>query len=518
MHFTPAARVVKVPLLVRKPIAALLPDGPEGGGMRRELGAGDLVMLSIGAVIGAGIFASLGTAAAGEILPDGTIVRYGAGPALVISFLLLGGVCGLAALCYAELSAMIPQAGSAYAYSYATLGELIAWIIGWDLILEYAVGNVAVAIAWSGYFTSLLSGFGVDIPGWLSHGYWQVAKASDPAVHGILDTAPRIAGVPVIINLPALAIVAFITWLLLQGVKESKRANNLMVAVKLLVLALFVIVGAMHIDPKNYHPFAPNGFRGIHQGAAIVFFAYIGFDAISTAAEETKDPQRNLPRGLIAGLAVCTLIYVIVGAVATGIVPYQQLKSADPLAKALTLAGLSTASWIVSAGAVVSMSAVLLVFQYGQPRIFYAMARDGLMPRWAAKIDPVKRVPSVATLVTGIFVAIGAAFADDAATYDLTNIGTLAAFTLVCAGVLALRVREPERPRPFRVPFVWPVALGGVGACIYTMLGLPASAWILFAWWLVLGLVIYAFYGYRHSVLRSGVSRDDDLPRLDDAH
>jgi APA family basic amino acid/polyamine antiporter len=509
---------VKVPLLVRKPIAALVPEGSEGSGMRRELGAGDLIMLSIGAVIGAGIFASLGTAAAGEILPDGTIVRYGAGPALVISFILLGGVCGLAALCYAELSAMIPQAGSAYAYSYATLGEIIAWIIGWDLILEYAVGNVAVAIAWSGYFVSLVSGFGITFPGWMTHGYWQVMKSSDPAVHALADSAPSVFGVPVLMNLPALAIVIFITWLLLRGVKESQRANNVMVVIKLLVLALFVIVGSQHINPANYHPFAPNGFKGIHQGAAIVFFAYIGFDAISTAAEETKNPQKNLPLGLLGGLGICTLIYVIVGAVATGIVPYQELKSADPLAKALTLAGLSTASWIVSAGAVVSMSAVLLVFQYGQPRIFYSMARDGLLPRWAAKINPKTRVPAVATTVTGVFVAIGATFADDAATYDLTNIGTLAAFTLVCAGVLALRVREPERHRPFRVPFVWPVGILGVVACIYTMMGLPASAWILFAIWLVIGLLLYFAYGYRNSVLRSGISRTEELPVLDDAH
>jgi APA family basic amino acid/polyamine antiporter len=495
---------VKISLFARKPIADLVPDGHEAGGLKRELGALDLVMLSIGAVIGAGIFASLGTAAAGETLADGTVVRYGAGPALVLSFLLLGAVCGLAALCYAELASMIPQAGSAYAYSYATLGEILAWIIGWDLILEYAVGNVAVAIAWSGYFVSLLSGFGVSLPGWLTHGYFQVAKSSDPAVHALMDTAPSVAGVPILLNVPAFAIVALITWLLLLGVKESKRANNVMVGIKLLVLAVFVIVGAQHIDTANYTPFAPNGFRGIHQGAAIVFFAYIGFDAISTAAEETKNPQRNLPIGILVGLGVCTLIYVIVGLVATGIVPYTELKSADPLAKALTLAGLETASWIISAGAVVSMAAVLLVFQYGQPRIFYAMARDGLLPRFAAKLHPTRRVPTVTTALTGVLVAVGALVADDAATYDLTNIGTLAAFTLVCAGVLALRIREPDRPRPFRVPFVWPVSLGGVAACLFVMKGLPTSAWVAFGIWLLIGLAIYVVYGFRHSVLRTG--------------
>ena len=490
-------------LFDRKPIVTL-DDGEHG--MRRTLGAGDLVMLAIGAVIGAGIFSSLGTAAAGETLADGTIVRYGAGPALVLSFVLLGAVCGLAALCYAELASMIPQAGSAYAYSYATLGEIVAWIIGWALILEYAVGNVAVAIAWGGYFNSLLSGFGIDLPGWLTHGYWNVQASSDPAIRGLLDTAPRIAGVPVLVNLPAFGIVAAITVLLMQGVKESTRANNIMVVVKLLVLGLFVVVGAMHIDPANYKPFAPNGFTGIHQGAAIVFFAYIGFDAISTAAEETRDPQRNLPRGILGGLAVCTLIYVIVGFVATGLVPYTELRSSDPLAKALSLAGLETASWIVAAGAVVSMSAVLLVFQYGQPRIFYAMARDGLLPRFAAKLDPKTRTPKVTTLITGVAVALGSLLADDAATYDLTNIGTLAAFAVVCIGVLVLRLREPERPRPFRVPFVWAVTLLGAGACVFVMKGLPASAWIAFAVWMAIGLAVYFAYGYRHSVLRTGAT------------
>lgn len=490
-------------LFDRKPIATS-DDGEHG--MRRTLGAGDLVMLSIGAVIGAGIFSSLGTAAAGEVLADGTVVRYGAGPALVLSFILLGAVCGLAALCYAELAAMIPQAGSAYAYAYATLGEVVAWIVGWALILEYAIGNVAVAIGWGGYFTSLLSGFGIHLPGWATHGYWMVKASGDPAIHGLMETAPRIAGIPLLVNLPAFGIVAAITVLLMQGVKESTRANNLMVVVKLLVLALFVIVGALHIDPANYTPFAPNGFRGIHQGAAIVFFAYIGFDAISTAAEETHDPQRNLPRGILGGLAVCTLIYVVVGFVATGLVPYEQLKSSDPLAKALQVAGLSTASWIVAAGATVSMAAVLLVFQYGQPRIFYAMARDGLLPPFAAKLDPKTRTPKVTTILTGVLVALGALVADDAATYDLTNIGTLAAFAVVCIGVLVLRVREPDRPRPFKVPFVWAVTLGGAAACFFVMRGLPLTAWKAFGWWMALGLALYFLYGYRHSVVRSRAS------------
>jgi APA family basic amino acid/polyamine antiporter len=489
-------------LFQRKPIAALMSEAEGGGGLKRVIGPGDLIMLAIGAVIGAGIFSSIGTAAAGETLPSGEIVRYGAGPALVLSFILLGAVCGLAALCYAELASMIPQAGSAYAYSYATLGELVAWIIGWDLILEYAVGNIAVAIAWSGYFTSLLTGFGIHLPDYLTHGYRTALLSSNPDVHALLQTAPRIAGVPLLINIPAFAIVMLITWLLYVGVKESVRANNIMVVVKLIVLTVFVAVGAMHINAANFVPFAPNGWRGIHQGAAIVFFAYIGFDAISTAAEETRNPQRNMPIGILAGLAICTLIYVIVGLVATGLVPYQQLKAADPLAQALQLAGLSTAGWFVSLGAVVSLTAVLLVFQYGQPRIFFAMARDGLLPKWAAKIHPVHRTPHITTILTGVLVALGALVMDENEIYDLTNIGTLSAFAIVCAGVLALRWTDPDRLRPFRVPALPIVSVVGTLACLYVMYGLPRHAWERFGIWLVVGLVFYFAYGFRRSKLR----------------
>jgi len=488
-------------LFARRPIGDPL-TSEDGLSFHRALGAGDLIMLAIGAVIGAGIFSSIGTAAAGEIRPDGTIIRAAAGPALVFSFILLGAVCGLAALCYAELASMIPQSGSAYAYAYATLGELVAWIIGWDLILEYAIGNIAVAVAWGGYFTSFLSAFGVTLPDWLTHGYRAVTLSADPSIRALLDTAPHVLGVPLLVNLPACLIVVGITWILLLGVRESARANNIMVVIKLVVLALFVGIGAMHIDPANYVPFAPNGWRGIHQGAAVVFFAYIGFDAISVAAEETRDPQRNLPIGILGGLAICTVIYVIVGIVATGLVPYAQLKAADPLARALEVAGLHTAGWIVSFGAVISLTAVLLVFQYGQPRIFYAMARDGLLPRWAAALSPRRRVPHITTLVTGVVVAIGALVADENEIYDLTNIGTLSAFAIVCVGVLVLRYLEPDRPRPFRVPFVWPVSLVGAAACFYTMLGLPRTAWERFGIWLLLGAVIYAGYGYRRSRLR----------------
>jgi len=486
-----------------KPIAELLPDSEHS--LKRVMGAGDLIMLAIGAVIGAGIFGAIGTAAAGQIGVNGEVIRQGAGPALVFSFILLGAACALAGLCYAELASMIPQAGSAYVYSYATLGELVAWIIGWDLILEYAVGNVAVAISWGDYFNTLLKGVGIVMPAWLTTGYRTALLSADPAIHGLLESAntPHIAGIPIVIHVPAFAIVMLITVLLLQGAKESVTANNIVVVIKLLALGLFIAVGATHINTANLHPFAPNGFTGIHQGAAIVFFAYIGFDAISTAAEETKNPQRNLPIGILGGLAICTFIYVIIGFVLTGMVPYKELAVADPLARALQLAGFNAVGWIVALGAAVSMSAVLLVFQYGQPRIFFAMARDGLLPQWAAKIHPRTKIPSITTLFTGIVVAVWSLVGDADETYDLTNIGTLFAFTLVSVGVLVLRYKEPDRPRPFRVPFVWPVTILSAAGCLFIMKGLPHQAWERFGIWLAIGLALYFVYGYQHSRLRN---------------
>ena len=489
-------------LFQRKPIAALIDETHGAESLKRTLGAGDLVMLAIGAVIGAGIFGAIGTAAAGQIGPNGEVVRTGAGPALVFSFLLLGAACALAGLCYAELAAMIPQAGSAYAYSYATLGELVAWIIGWDLILEYAVGNVAVAISWGDYFNTLMQGFGVNLPVWMRTGYRTALLSADPQVHGLLTSAPHVAGIPILLHLPAFGIVMVITWLLLRGARESATANNIMVAIKLVALSIFVFVGATHLHAENYHPFAPNGFTGIHQGAAIVFFAYIGFDAISTAAEETTNPQRNLPIGILGGLAICTLIYVVVGAVLTGMVPYKDLAVADPLARALELAGFKTVGWFVALGAAVSMSAVLLVFQYGQPRIFFAMARDGLLPKWAAHLNPVTKIPSTTTVITGVFVGLWSLIGDAAETYDLTNIGTLFAFMLVSIGVLVLRYKEPERPRPFRVPLVWPVCVLSAAGCVSIMYGLPRTAWERFGIWLAIGLVLYFTYGFNHSKLR----------------
>jgi APA family basic amino acid/polyamine antiporter len=481
-------------------------DGESPHALKRTLGAADLIMLAVGAVIGAGIFGAIGTAAAGQTDAAGNLIRAGAGPALIFSFLLLGAACALAGLCYAELASMIPQAGSAYAYSYATLGELVAWIIGWDLILEYAVGNIAVAISWGDYFNTLLRGVGIHLPDWITTGYRTALLSPDPAIHNLVETAPHLFGIPVLINLPAFGIVMLITWLLLRGARESATANNVIVGIKLLALGLFVVAGLAHFNLKNYHPFMPNGFTGIHQGAAIVFFAYIGFDAISTAAEETRNPQKNLPIGILGGLAICTLIYIIVGAVLTGMVSYTDLAVADPLSHALQISGYAGVGWIVALGAAISMSAVLLVFQYGQPRIFFAMARDGLLPQWAARVDPVRRIPYVTTWITGLAVALAALIGDAAETYDLTNIGTLFAFALVSIGVLVLRYKDPGRPRPFKVPFIWPVSLLSAAACLFIMQGLPRQAWERFGIWLAIGLAVYFLYGHRHSKIRDSKS------------
>jgi basic amino acid/polyamine antiporter, APA family len=472
-------------------LQASLESGEETG-LKRTLSGFDLVMLGIGAVIGAGIFSTLGTAAVGE--PG---VRLGAGPALVLSFVLLGAVCVLAGLCYAELTAMIPIAGSAYTYAYATLGEAVAWIIGWDLMLEYAVGNVAVAIAWSDYFCSFLRVFNIDLPLWLTTSYRNVVQAYPDRIGEL----PLLFGHRVALNIPGIVILGLITWILAIGIKESSRVNNAIVVLKLVVLALFVGVGFFYIDTSNWRPFAPNGWGGIHQGAAIVFFAYIGFDAISTAAEETKNPQRNMPIGILGALGICTVIYCVVGLVATGIVPYQELKGSDPLARAFEVRGVKWMHLVLALGAVISMTAVLLVFQLGQTRIFFSMSRDGLLPKWFRKIHPRYGTPFWSTIWTGVLVAVGSCILDDDETYDLTNIGTLFAFLVVCLGVLALRIKDPDRPRPFRVPAVWLVAPLGAVACLYTMAGLPTKAWYRFGLWMLLGVAVYFAYGYRHSVL-----------------
>jgi basic amino acid/polyamine antiporter, APA family len=461
--------------------------------LKRSLGVIDLTALGIGAVIGAGIFSAPGVAAAGG---GG---RLPAGPALVISYLLVALACGFAALCYAELAAVVPVSGSAYTYAYVTLGEIVAWIIGWDLILEYAVGNVAVAVSWSDYFKSFLAGFGVHLPDWLST---TLNHARDTP--GLLDAAPHLLGIPIVFNLPAGAIVALLTVLLVLGVQESSRVNAAMVALKLAIVVGFVAVGAFYVKPENWVPFAPSGFSGIMSGAAIIFFAYIGFDAISTTAEEAKNPQRDLPRGMIATLVVCTVLYIGVTLVLTGMVPWQQLGVGDPLAKALQTAGLERMAGLLSFGAVIAMTAVLLVFQLGQPRIFMCMARDGLLPAWAAKVHPRFRTPYVTTILTGAFVGIPAMFVDINEAIDFTNIGTLFAFVLVSLGVIVLRYTDPHRLRPFRCPGVPFVPIAAVLCCLALMVYLPGITWIRFVVWQVVGVALYFLYGRRHSRLRAG--------------
>jgi APA family basic amino acid/polyamine antiporter len=504
-------------LLARKSADRLLAESeaPERR-LKRALGRWDLTALGIGAIIGAGIFASTGSAIAGDA------VRLGAGPAIVLSFLLTAVTCGFAALCYAEFAAMVPISGSAYTYAYASLGELIAWIIGWDLIIEYAVGNIAVAISWSGHFRELISHFGLTLPAWIATDYRSAfdavkavaAGAGDPNtlfLASAVADAPRLFGLPIIANLPAVVIVALVTVVLVIGIRESATTNTIMVLIKVALVLFFVVMGAFFLRAENFTAhggFAPNGFKGISTAAAIIFFAYIGFDAVSTAAEETKDPARNMPFGIIASLIICTVLYILVALVMTGMAPWQRLGTPEPMITALQLSGgdpklLAFARFVVALGAVFAMASVLLVFQLGQPRIFFSMARDGLLPGWAAKVHPRFRTPHVTTILTGVFVAVFAAFANINEVIDLTNIGTLFAFAIVAGGVLVLHVREPNRPRPFRTPGMPFTPVIAMVACMFLMLQLPRVTWVRFGLWLVAGLVLYFAYGYRKSRLRS---------------
>jgi APA family basic amino acid/polyamine antiporter len=503
-------------LFRRKPLDQLVGETVEPHlQLRRCLGPVQLTLLGVGAIVGAGIFSTVGTAAAG----GGEHV--GAGPALVVSFILIAIACGFAALCYAEFAAMVPVAGSAYTYAYATLGELIAWIIGWDLILEYAVGNVAVAIGWSDYFQSLLGGFHLQWPAWLgtdlrsaiqgAHKFAEAKAAgldlgtlSDTVVRGnnALSQAPHIFGVPIVFNLPAVLIVTLVTWVLVRGIRESAGFNSTMVILKLAIIAFFIGVGTFYVKPENWHPFAPHGFKGIASAGASIFFAYIGFDAVSTAAEETRNPKRDMPIGIIASLIVCTIIYILVALVLTGMVKAQMFSGvADPLAKAFSVRGMNWTAGIISFGAVFATTSVLIVFQLGQPRIFFSMARDGLLPQWAARVHPKFRTPHVTTILTGFFVAVVAAATNIDEVVDLCNIGTLFAFVLVAIGIIVLRKADPDRPRPFRTPLVPLVPILAVLTCGFLMYEQPKITWIRFAIWLVIGLVLYFLYGFRRSRL-----------------
>jgi APA family basic amino acid/polyamine antiporter len=410
---------------------------------------------------------------------------------------------------------MVPISGSAYTYSYATLGEVVAWIIGWDLIIEYAVGNIAVAIGWSQYFKTFIEGFGIHIPDWLANNY----RTATPE---IIASAPHVFGKPIVFNLLAVLIVALITVVLVWGIRESARFNAIMVGIKILVLIFFVVVGFTWVKPANWTPFAPNGWAGISAGASIIFFAFIGFDAVSTVAEETENPQKNLPVGIIASLIICTILYIAVAAVFTGMIPFNVLQAtpkadlAEPLTLALRYANANSdlIIGIVAFGSVIATTAVLLVFQLGQPRIFLSMARDGLLPGLFRKVHPKYRTPHVSTILTGVFVAFFAAFASIDEVVDLTNIGTLFAFILVCAGIIVLRVKEPNRARPFRAPggLVFPVL--GIISCIYLIYYLPPTSWLRFAAWLNFGFVIYVGYGSMRSVLTGAHTTESKAEHL----
>jgi APA family basic amino acid/polyamine antiporter len=492
-------------LLRRKSVDAVLAggEGGEGGegaqggqGLRRALGAFDLTLLGVGAIVGAGIFSSVGEMAAGSAQ------HPGAGPALIISYLLTAVACGLCALCYAEIASMVPVAGSAYTYSYVALGEIFAWIIGWDLIIEYAVGNIYVAQSWSDYFRSFLRGaFGLDFPAWMATDLQTVAH--DPALRALAPTLATPFGTLVVgFNLPAALVVAALTVVLVLGVRASSRLNAAMVILKVLLVVGFIGVGAAYVQPAHWHPFAPHGWRGIWTGASLAFFSYIGFDAISTLAEETRDPRRDVPRGMLWSLAICTVLYVAVAAVMTGLVPSAALATGDPLSAALRAAGLERSATAMSLGAVIAVTAVLLVFQLGQPRILLAMARDGLLPPAFARVHPRFRTPALGTILTGVFVAVTPTFITQDQALELTSIGTLFAFLLVALGVIGLRVSQPDRVRPFRCPGYPLTPILAVIACLVLIAGLPAANWWRFAIWLAVGLAIYFGYGARRSRLR----------------
>ncbi|HNX80741.1 MAG TPA: amino acid permease [Candidatus Omnitrophota bacterium] len=488
--------------------------------LKKVLGPFELILFGVGVIVGAGIFATVGTAAAGDAL------RPGAGPALILSFAITALACGFAALCYAEFASLVPISGSAYTYSYATFGELVAWIIGWDLMLEYCVGSIAVSISWAGYFNAFLHGFGFDLPAWLTIDYrsafagFQKAAALiangtpiDQLTPGLqkayaaIHTAPHIFGVPFICNAPASAIVLLLTVILVRGIKESSRFNIAIVTIKLLVLGFFVVLGSFYVKPENWVPFAPNGFAGIKAAAAIAFFAYIGFDCVSTVAEETRNPKRDMPIGIIGSLIICTIIYMLVAAVFTGIIPFDLLKTslshekAEPLALAMQHINLPWAAIIVAFGSIAAQIAVLLVLQLGQSRIFFSMSRDGLLPQIFSRVHHRFKTPHVATIVTGIIIASVAAFTNIEEMIDLTNIGTLFAFVLVCFGVIVLRVKEPHRPRAFKVPLNPIIPLLGVASCIFLMTALPHITWIRFVVWLIIGLIVYFTYGMHNSIL-----------------
>ena len=563
-----------IPTILREAEEGLTDGHGHHEGLRKVLGVRDLTALGIAAIIGAGIFSTVGRAC------------FDGGPGVIILFIITAIACAFSALCYAEFASRVPVSGSAYTYSYVAFGELIAWIIGWDLIMEYAVGNVTVAISWSGNLTSFLNNMGVHMPDFLSTSFFEAksgnaqyldllskhdAGASDfLALYNTWINAPHLGPLPIILNFPALLITALITWLVYRGIKESRTSSNIMVLFKLIVIIAVIAIGFYYVNPANWHPFMPNHFSGVMKGVSAVFFAYIGFDAISTTAEECKNPQRDLPKGMFYSLIICTILYILIALVLTGMVNYTKLNTSDFLANAFNARGLNMLGGIIALSAVVATTSVLLVFQIGQPRIWMSMSRDGLLPKKFAKIHPKFKTPSFATIITGLVVGIPALFLDSALVTDLCSIGTLFAFVLVCGGILILPRKEKEEGR-FRVPYVngkilipalfvivmvfvqfqFPdffknffglndpnhpeysklgvlrervpyfaffiltlyitinsyfknyslIPVLGLISCFYLMTELGSTNWLRFIIWLVIGLVIYFFYGHKNSRL-----------------
>jgi amino acid transporter len=545
-----------------------LTDGHHAGGLKKELGVKDLTLMGIAAVVGAGIFSTIGTAA------------FHGGPGISLLFVITAITCGFSALCYAEFASRVPIAGSAYTYAYVTFGEIVAWIIGWALILEYAIGNIVVAISWSGYFVNLLEGFHIHLPGWLSTNYEQAQAGYDEALSHLsaggtketfsklarigyeaMTNAPMIGSTRIILNIPAFVIVVLITLLVYRGIKESKKSTNAMVIFKILIILFVIVLGFFYVDTTNWMPFMPNGFKGVLAGVSAVFYAYIGFDAISTTAEECKNPQRDLPKGMIYSLLICTVLYILIALVLTGMVSYTELKVDDPLAFVFEKIGLHKIGYIISVSAVVATTSVLLVFQLGQPRIWMSMSRDGLMPKKFATVHKKFGTPSFATIITGIFVGVPSLFMSISRMTDLTSIGTLFAFVLVCFGVLVLpRISPDIKSKAFRLPYINGqliipalaaifiyfskeriatafiqagnegyqeilflvfifiliivaifsfirkysiIPIVGAMCCLYLMIEIPPVSWLWFFIWMAIGLVFYASYGRKHSKLNS---------------
>jgi APA family basic amino acid/polyamine antiporter len=562
-------------LFRKKSITAILKDAEEGysdaehsAGLQKVLRVKDLTAMGIAAVVGAGIFSTIGDAS------------YNGGPGVVLLFILTAVCCGFSALCYAEFASRIPVSGSAYTYAYASFGELIAWIIGWDLLMEYAIGNIAVSISWSAYFVNFMDGFGIHIPAYLTTDYLsafrgftegakqiatgtKLADLNDGIRNAYLAwaNAPELGGIRVIANLPALLIVLLITWLVYIGIKETKRATNYMVGLKIVIVLAVIAIGFFYVAPANWTPFLPNGFGGVMKGVSAVFFAYIGFDAISTTAEECENPQRDIPKGMIYSLIICTVLYILIAIVLTGMVSYKNLQVADPLSYVFRVVHLNKISYIISFSAVIATASVLLVFQLGQPRIWMSMSRDGLLPKIFSRIHPKYKTPSFSTILTGIVVGIPALFVNLTEVTDLTSIGTLFAFVLVCGGVLLLPAKEADLTgAKFKMPYInskfiapvlyvvglivlWHNLLGlfryegnwvefrdklpfflfiilataltvlsfiknlslipvlGLASCFYLMTELGYTNWLRFLIWLVIGLVIYFMYSRHNSNL-----------------